>query len=181
MLAITRDIGISKANAAEVAGELRARVADGRMDLFGVFERLRFFEEVAGSFADDTVRARLHEEIAARGAGTGKVVTDSGVFSLRQTGTKYNYEEDRVWRDLVALGAMIAERKKQREDFLKVLPSTVEAQYQPPVNPFPSTDVQQLLGKPKRWWVPVPQEESITTKPITSTSTEGYAYAMNKA
>lgn len=159
MLAMTEQLTVTKANAKAVARELQARVRDGRMDPLKLWERLAFITEVATHFADDTTDELIRSHVADRSAGTGKVITDGGTYATRNVGTKYDYSGDEVWSDLKKQETLLADYRKARETFLKVLTGKVTEAYTGPNDT---------------------QARQITVNPPTSTSKEGWVFTMNK-
>ncbi len=149
---------ITKSNAQQVAEELLARCADGRFDLLDVHARLSFYAEVDELFASDSTRAAIRKLIDERGAGTGKVLTDAGEYAAQATGTRYEYAEDLVWRDLRAAELEAINKRKAREEFLKKLPGTIKEGYKGPGS----------------------RTKMITTRPVSSTSVDGFRFTMNK-
>ena len=158
---------VTKANATAAATELHARIADGRMELLDTYERLAFLSEVFGQFNTDTCKTALRAAIDEQGGGTGKVATQGGVFSLRETGTKYDYATDAHWSNLDAIIAVLTEKRKARETFLKSLASTVTEAYQ---RPHLQPDGSITIGA----------AEQIMTRPPDKSSTEGVAFTMFK-
>lgn len=155
-LAIVERAGVvkpSKAEAQRVAFAVRDAVESGGVGILDAFAALRFMAEVYELYNADHERAAIAAHVKDVSAGTGKVVHEAGVFALRGTKTTYDYQGDTILQDLMAAAETLKEQIDRRKEFLKSLVVPVEEKY---------------------------RGEVITVRPPVVTSTDGFAFSLNK-
>lgn len=109
----------------EIVNDLLARLDAGEMNPLQVHAAIKCMEDVIKSVAsNDQYKNFLLDEAAKHSTKTFEAY--NAKFTVTEAGTKYHYEAcgDPVWEELNGQAKKASEALKERETFLKSLPSS---------------------------------------------------------